>query len=244
MSEIKPFRRELKFVIHHSVKRSLLERWKRYLVRAPFTNEQCVTPILSQYYDSPDLTFYVEKLDGLPIRNKVRLRVYNQRFVAGQTAFLEIKHRANDLVRKCRYRIPDFHPGWLDCSTWEFDDPRMESAFLGLRERNRLRRSAQVYYQREAYEGAMEADVRVTFDTALVGLHPGEVLTRELLFSPARRLMPDTLTILEVKSTRGMPRWLHEGVEAAELQQRTIPKYITAVEVLGLVELSLSGVYA
>ena len=57
-------------------------------------------------------------------------------------------------------------------------------------------------------------------------------------------LMPDTLTILEVKSTKGLPHWLHEGVESAELQQRTIPKYITAVEVLGLVELSASGVYA
>lgn len=244
MSEIKPFRRELKFLIHHSVKRSLLERWLRYLVRAPFTNENCVTPILSQYYDSPDLTFYYEKLDGLPIRNKVRLRTYGQAFISGATAFLEIKHRANDLVRKHRYQIKDFHPGWLDPSTWEFDDPRMTSAFLGLRERHRLRASAQVYYQREAYEGAVESDVRVTFDTALVGLHPGERLTRELLFRPSRMLMPDTLTILEVKSTKGLPHWLHEGVESAELQQRTIPKYVTAVEVLGLVELSPSGVYA
>lgn len=238
MSEIKPFRQELKFVVHHSVKRSLLERWKRYLVRAPFTNQHCVTPILSQYYDSPDLTFYTEKLDGLAIRNKVRLRVYNQRFVAGDTAFLEIKHRANDLVRKHRYKIPSFDLRWLDPAVWVFDDRQMQSAFLGLRERHRLRRSAQVYYQREAYEGAVESDVRVTFDTALVGLHPGEVLTRQLLFSPARRLMPDTLSILEVKSTKGLPRWLHEGVEAAELQQQTIPKYITAVEVLGLKELS------
>ena len=84
----------------------------------------------------------------------------------------------------------------------------------------------------------------MTFDTALVGLQPGEQLTRELLFSPARMLMPDTLAILEVKSTKGLPRWLHEGVQAAELQQQTIPKYITAVEVLGLVELSSAGVYA
>ena len=244
MSEIKPFRRELKFVVHHSVKRSLLERWSRYLVRAPFTNEDCVTPILSQYYDSPEFTFYTEKLDGIAIRNKVRLRVYSQRFTPHQVAFLEIKHRANDLVRKHRYKIDDFDPHWLDASTWEFDDPRMTSAFLGLRERHRLRPSAQVYYQREAYEGAVESDVRVTFDTALVGLHPGEVLTRELLFSPARRLMPDTLAILEVKCTKGLPRWVHEGVIASELQQQTIPKYITAVEVLGLLELSPAGVYA
>jgi hypothetical protein len=55
--------------------------------------------------------------------------------------------------------------------------------------------------------------------------------------------MADTLAILEVKATRGIPPWVHEGVMAAELQQKTIPKYVTAVEVLGLVKLTAGGVY-
>jgi hypothetical protein len=56
--------------------------------------------------------------------------------------------------------------------------------------------------------------------------------------------MPDTLAILEVKATRGIPGWVHEGIVAAELQQQTIPKYVTAVRTLGLVQLSEAGVYA
>ncbi len=241
---MRPFRQELKFRVHHSVKTMLLERWRRYLVRAPFTNAHAVTPILSQYYDSPELAFYYEKLDGIALRNKVRLRVYSQRFTPGQTAFLEIKHRQNDLVRKYRQQISDFGPEWLDPSHWRFDDPQMESAFLTLLERHRLRASAQVYYQREAYEGAVESDIRVTFDTCLTGLHPGEVVTGTLLRDHMRSLMPDTLEILEVKATRGIPRWVHDGIVAAELQQQTIPKYITAVEVLGLPGLAPAGAYA
>jgi len=60
----------------------------------------------------------------------------------------------------------------------------------------------------------------------------------------SRSLMPDTLQILEVKANNGIPRWVTEGVVAAELTQKTIPKYITAVEVLGMDKMTLSGVYA
>ena len=242
---MRPFRDELKFLVHYSVKEKLLARWMRYLVRAPFTDENASTPILSQYYDSPTLDFYEEKLDGIGLRNKIRLRVYGHDYRAGQTAFLEIKHRFNDRVRKYRHQIPDFDPViHLDPENWSFDDPVMENAFLSLKERYRVRASAQTYYQREAYEGAVESDIRVTFDSNLIGLFPGERLTRQLLLDRSRHLMPDTLAILEVKATRGIPPWVHEGVVAAELKQQTIPKYITAVEVLGMPDLVATGVYA
>ncbi len=242
---MRPFRQELKFLIHYSLREMLLERWSRYLMRAPFTNEHAVTPVLSQYYDSPDLLFYHEKVDGLPLRNKVRIRQYSHRFERGATTFLEIKHRQHDLVKKYRYAFKDFDPEiHLDPANWEIDDRELESAILTLRERHRLRASAQTYYQREAYQGAVEADIRITFDTVLIGLHPRERLTPMMIHDPSRRLMADTLVILEVKATKGIPPWVHEGVVAAELRQKTIPKYISAVEALGLLEISAGGIYA
>ncbi len=242
--KLRAFRSELKFVVHHSVKRMLMARWQRYLMRAPFTNEHAQTPILSQYYDSPTLTFYHEKHDGIAYRNKVRLRVYGKGYESGMTAFLEIKHRAFDKVRKYREQIPDFGPHHLDPQTWRFSEPAMTTAFMTLVERHRLRPSAQVYYQREAWEGAVEPDIRVTWDSCLLGMHPGERLTRDLLYDRSRRMMSETLSILEVKSTVGIPRWVHDGIVAAELRQQTVPKYITAVEVLGLPELYASGIHA
>ncbi len=241
---IRPFRQELKFVIHHSVKTNLIQRWSRYLTKAPFTNRYAVSPVLSQYYDSPTLQFYQEKLDGIPVRNKIRLRTYGYTYRAGATAFLEIKQRVNQSIRKIRQRIPGFHEGHLDPATWAFDDRAHRDAFQVLMERYRLKRSAQVFYLREAYQGLVESDVRITFDTSLLGLYPGERFTPELMRDRSRCLMPDTLVILEAKSTRGFPGWVQEGVLAAELQQKTVPKYITAVEVLGLPELTASGDYA
>ena len=142
---IRPHREELKFVLHHSVKTPLLERWSRYLVKAPFTDQHAVRPILSQYYDSPFLDFHREKLDGIAYRNKVRLRVYDLEFKAGATAFLEIKQRHNTLVRKIRHQIEGFHPGHLNPRTWTFDRKEEEAAFRLLQERYRLRASAQTY---------------------------------------------------------------------------------------------------
>ena len=240
---MRPPRTELKFLVHHSVCATLLERWRPYLTRAPFTNRFGVTPILSQYYDSPALDFYHEKLAGVGVRNKVRLRTYGFRFCSGQATFLEIKQRFNDPVRKVRYRIPDYREELLDPSNWTFTDPSAESAFGVLNERYRLCRSAQVFYLREAYEGIMDCELRVTCDTNLIGLHPRERLTRDVLDAGSRSLMADSLVILEVKSCKRMPGWVLDGVCAAELQHQSVPKYITAVESLGMIDTIPIGAY-
>ena len=214
-------------------------------MRAPFTNQYGVSCVLSQYYDSPDLVFVREKREGLRFRNKVRLRVYAQKFVEGHSAFLEIKKRHNDLVQKVRQKItilsPDFH---LDPNNWEFDDPEVERIYCELRDRHRLRPSAQTYYQREAYQGLVEKDVRITFDSHLLGLYPGEELTSKVLRDRSRNLMPDTVLIMELKSTKGFPAWIYDGIRRAELRQQPIPKYTTAVKVLKLQNMIATGNYA
>ena len=236
-------RQELKFVIHHSVRRMLLERWSPHLVRAAFTDSEARSPVLSQYYDSPTLSFSREKRDGVPIRNKVRLRTYATDFDSGKAAFLEVKHRHFVGVRKYRQRIARMSSEYLCPSRWTFDEPDIAARFRALIETYHLRASAQTYYQREAYQASQGGGLRITLDSNLVGLHPGERLTSKLLMDRRRSLMPDTLFILEIKSDTVLPRWVHDGIVAGELEQKTIPKYVTAVNVLKLGELTGSGVY-
>jgi hypothetical protein len=238
------YRQELKFLIDHNTKSLLLERWRPYLVRAPFTNEDGVSPILSLYYDSPQLAFYFDKLDGIRSRQKVRIRTYGHCFRAGQTTILEIKFRKNDLVKKFRSRLTNFEESQLDPANWHYEDREAEAAFDAMKEIYRLRPTVQVFYQRQAFEGAVERDLRVTFDTSLVGMHPGERISHAVLADRSRSLMPDTLSILEVKATQEIPPWIYSGAIAGELQQQTIPKYITAIEFLGLANQRTAGVYA
>lgn len=242
---VRPYRNELKYSIHYSARELLLQHWDRYIMRAPFTNQHAVSPVLSQYYDSPDLAFVLDKKEGLRYRNKVRMRVYAQNFEPGQLGFLEIKSRRNDYVKKYRQKFPNLDPeNDLDPNKWRFDNREAFETFSELRERFRLRPSAQTYYQREAYEGLVEGDVRITFDSHLIGLYPGERLTSKALNDQSRSLMPDTAIILELKSTKGFPPWIYEGIKLAELRQQPIPKYTTAVKILRLQDHIISGSYA
>lgn len=241
---MRPFRRELKFVVHHSIRSMLLQRWGRYLTKAPFTNKYAVSPILSQYYDSPTLEFHQEKLDGIDLRHKVRLRTYDYYYRDGATAFLEVKQRCFDSVRKFRQRIHNFHRGMIDPRAWVLENQEHQGILGFFLERYNLRPSAQIFYLREAYEGLVESDLRVTFDSCLTGLFPGETFSMDLVKDRSRSLMSDTLAILEVKSTGQIPDWVYDGVIAAELQQQTIPKYCTAIEELGMDKINGIGVYA
>lgn len=242
---IKPFRNELKYVIHHSTRELLLSYWNRYITRAAHTNEYGFSPVLSQYYDSPDFAFVREKREGLRSRNKVRLRVYGTRFSHGMLAFLEIKRRHNDKVKKFRRKIESLDPeSHMNPDNWQFFDEEAAAEFGKLREIYRLRPSAQTYYQREAYEGVIENDVRLTFDSHLIGLYPGERLSTRILRDRSRNVMPDTVSILEIKSTHGFPSWIYNGIKLGELHQQPIPKYTSAVKVLGLMDSLISSNYA
>jgi hypothetical protein len=241
---VRPYRNELKYSIHYSARELLLQHWDRYIMKAAFTNQHAVSPVLSQYYDSPDLAFVYHKKEGLRFRNKVRLRVYAQNFEAGALAFLEIKSRRNDYVKKYRQKILCLDPETdIDPDRWRFDDPEARDTFCELRERFRLRASAQTYYQREAYEGIVENDVRITFDSHLIGLYPGERVTSKVLNDQSRSLMPDTNIILELKSTKNFPAWIYDGIKRAELRQQPVPKYTTAIKILKFQDHFVTGKY-
>lgn len=230
----RPLRAELKFLIRHDEKTALLERWKRHLAKDRYMKHDSGTPILSLYYDTPDLRFYYEKVDGIAFRNKVRLRTYGTRFQRGQATFIEIKQRHGDYIRKIRQKIDNYCDCHQDPKHWTFDTPEAESAFGVLMERYRLLPCVQVWYRREVYESVVEPGVRVSFDSCLTGLFPHQQLTTDHIFDPRTKLMPETRVVLEVKSNNGTPRWAEEGARLVELVQIPVPKYVMAVEKLGI----------
>ena len=66
--------------------------------------------VSSVYFDTPGLSAYWEKLDGEKIRKKFRLRYYSidaPGSIQVSSAFMEIKHRLNNLVLKERVALTD-----------------------------------------------------------------------------------------------------------------------------------------
>jgi len=112
------------------------------------------------------------------------------------------------------------------------------SPVLALLESHRLRKSAQVLYLREAYQGAEDPRLRLTFDSTLMGLHPGEACSRAMLYDRSRSILPEWKVILEIKNHGPLPAWIRQGIRWADLQQETVPKYVMAVDALNLKKLS------
>lgn len=217
--------------------------WEPHLMRAPFTDEDGAYPVLSQYFDSPGLRFYHQKHDGVGKRRKVRLRTYGYRFEPSRACFLEIKHRDSETVAKTRVALPRFRPEHLQPRRWQAQPDERLAPFRALQETHRLSATAQVLYVRHAFQAVVEKELRITFDSMLTGLHPGEQASPDLLDEHTRSIVPETEMILEVKGRDLLPEWVREAVAWLGLRQEPVPKYVLAMDRLNLIRLG-TGVYA
>ena len=138
--------------------------------------------------------------------------------------------------------LPGFSCDCLEPGNWNFPESKENSVLETLKERYLLRKSAQVWYLREAYYSIIEPDVRVTFDSSVTALYPGEDLTRTAVVEQRGSVMPDSYMILEVKATERIPAWVSKGVMAGELVQKPVPKYVLAMDKLRMSEF-ITGAY-
>lgn len=224
---------ELKYYVDTRVQTAIGPVMRARMLRGEFVEEDGTYHVLSQYYDAPGLRFYFDKLDGLESRVKVRLRTYGLCFGPHAPWFLELKRKQNAAISKVRIEV---EPGTIDpCDprTWDaIRDPRI-GAYLAARDLMQLEPTAQVWYQREALASADDR-LRITWDTTIRALFPGEVMDRRMLYDPERAAIPDRLAIVEIKSAQTFPHWLTELIQRASLVPESISKYVHAINALGL----------
>jgi hypothetical protein len=224
---------ELKYLVDSRVQVALCRLMRARMLRGEYVEEDGTYHVLSQYYDGPGLPFYFDKVAGLESRLKVRLRTYGTGFGPGAPWFLELKRKQNAAISKLRVRL---EPGSIDPSdpaSWDaVRDPQIEP-FLAARDTMQLEPTAQVWYQREALASADDA-LRITWDSTVRALFPGETLDRGLLYDTERAAIPDRYVIIEIKAAQTFPHWLTELIQRASLVPESISKYVHAINALGL----------
>ncbi len=186
--------------------------------------------IHSQYWDSPELRFFWEKLDGQKFRRKLRLRRYAQ----GDEAFVEIKQRIDRTVQKRRARrsiselIALFGSGAIDTERERAEqDPVVREALVLCRE-HRLAPKLAVSYRRQAWFARFENDLRITLDTRLqYDVHSLD-LTRP--FESGSWILPPELAVLELKYNQRVPLWLVALVKKHRLELVRFSKYCAAAD--------------
>ena len=224
---------ELKYLIDARVQTALCQLMRARMLRDEHVEEDGTYHVLSQYYDGPGLPCYFDKIAGLENRVKVRLRTYGLAFGAKAPWFLELKRKQNAAISKLRLELEPGSIDPVDPGSWDaIEDPKA-GAFLAARDLLQLAPTAQVWYQRESLASA-DQGLRITWDTTIRALYPGEPMDCRLLYDAGRAAVPDRYAVLEVKAAQTLPRWLSELIQRASLTTESISKYVLAMNALGL----------
>ncbi len=193
--------------------------------------------VWSVYYDTRQLRFYWEKIEGLRFRRKLRLRHYGDRFSIGEdtTVYVEIKQRVNRVTQKRRIGLPYAAARQLCDGRQTVDHQPGQAGFvseiLGLVSGLDLRPVAMTGYQREAYVGRdAEVGLRVTLDHRVRGRDRDFHLGAD---AENRLIIPARMSVLEVKANDRVPYWLTDLAAAADLSVVRVSKYCQSVEAFG-----------
>lgn len=220
-------RSEIKYLVPVEVLPALRARIAPFARLDPYASGQaqpCYT-VRSIYFDTLNLRYYHEKVEGLKVRKKLRIRAYNQPSDTAKV-FLEIKHKVDARTRKERVAIPAHALQEVLCTPPSASPPAHH--FCYALHHYALRPLLLVVYDREPYVGTMDLSLRITFDQHLRSyLYPGlEDLYREQALTPA---LPDHV-ILEVKFDGTFPFWLRGILGSWGLRQRALSKYVICLD--------------
>ncbi|MFE7223339.1 polyphosphate polymerase domain-containing protein [Nocardioides sp. NPDC057577] len=204
-------------------------------------------PVTSVYYDTEDLRFYWEKIEGLRFRRKLRMRLYGQPASCAEETpvHVEIKQRVNRVTQKRRLSLPyEQARRWLDeREELDLDVGGTSRGFVNevtsLVGNLDLRPIVTTGYQREAFVGR-EADLglRVTIDHRVHGRD------RDFHFASAaenRFLIPPKLAIVELKANERVPYWATDLTARLDMSVVRISKYCQSVEAFSLAPSSRYG---
>ncbi|MGW0172250.1 VTC domain-containing protein [Rhodococcus sp. NPDC003322] len=202
-------------------------------------------PVTSLYYDTPDLRFYWEKIEGLKFRRKLRLRLYGQpaECTDDTPVQIEIKQRVNRVTQKRRTAMPyGVAQRWLNGREEIECDPSQRpfvnevTTLIGNLD---LRPMVTTGYLREAFVGR-EADLglRVTIDHKVHGRD------RDFHFASGaenRFIIPPKLAIVELKANERVPYWATDLTARLNMSVIRVSKYCQSVEAFGMAPRSRHG---
>lgn len=234
------FRRQLRYELKYLIRRDqiapVLDEVRDHMRLDPHCEPHGSYPITSLYYDTPEYKAYWDKLNGQRARRKVRVRGYGDTEIRPDTpAYLEIKQRVNQMMRKRRVRLPYAQAVDLE-GLVETAKTRLEPERELLHEVHylattlQLRPACVVTYDRMAFEGDEYApDLRVTLDTNLRGrVHDLSLLSTGL--AEDRLIIGPDLAVLEVKANAYAPGWVAQMVARHHCTFRRISKYCLTLE--------------
>ena len=231
-------RLELKYVIDAAQRRAVRRALDGRATVDGHGDAEGRYPVISHYYDNAARELFWERERGHPSRRKLRIRLYGGQETSSQPAcFVEVKHNVGGRVAKRRARLPITEAvSVCEGRATAFPVPAEQRPVLDEVRRMVIERDLRpvvaLRYERQAFRGDRHwPDLRVTFDEHVVagarhvGPRPGD---RDFDL----QLLPEGMSVLEIKVAYTTPRWLAEAVADAGCLLRPHSKYASAMSAL------------
>jgi hypothetical protein len=226
-------RYELKYRVSESMARRIKGYISAFLSPDPYTRRwpDGQYSICSIYLDSTRFDLFHETELDKCNRFKLRIRGYDDE--PNSPVFFEIKRKLNGIIYKSRAKagkdqIADILKGhFLPPQATETDRTTLRQ-FVHYTHCLRARPIVLIRYKREAYEGKIDTQVRVTFDRQL-----GYLSTDAPVFKMSGygwKKIPIDFVVLEIKFTDLFPAWLVDMVRMLNLNRESMSKYGNSVE--------------
>ena len=188
-------------------------------------DEHGVSTICNLYLDTPSFLLIRNSIDAVSYKEKLRLRSYGVP-KGDSKVFFEIKKKLCGVVYKRRASMTrDEALDYIKNGVKPIEGQIMDELHWTMEYYGRPFPRTALFYEREAYTVKDEAGLRITFDTGV------RYRTDELedpKNSYGKKIIPDDMTIMEIKTGGAMPLWLSHILDECEIFPSKFSKYGTA----------------
>jgi VTC domain len=231
------YRNELKYSMSESRAHGILHRIRPFM-RADDHGETYT--VSSLYLDSSSLMLLNDADVGKLNRHKVRIRTYSR--TPGRTVYLEIKERRNRMIRKHRVPVRTDRlatslagrccGGELLVNPDSSEDNRSLDLFMMRCREIDARPVSMVRYERSAYMGLFQPELRLTFDRCISTYPVTEIGENAWSRPNIERALNPGQVVMEIKGGGKLPDWMTCIIREFDLYQRSFSKYVLCTKLL------------
>ena len=231
---------EMKYIIRKSISERIQKEIRNFMVYDGYANKELKKNyfVRSLYFENNNYSNFNEKVDGVKLRHKYRIRTYSNKLDKNTPIFLELKGRENLRTYKTRFFIEqnDLNLFFEKKNYFKlkkiYSNNYLIEQFIFDCYRKNLSPKILVDYNRTPYINKSGLYFRLTFDNNIVSLSDSRLYSTSL--NSGWRECLAGFTILEVKFESSIPAWFQRIVQIYQLQIRSISKFVIAADTLGL----------
>lgn len=213
-------RYEMKFLLNRDQK----ERLKKLMSNHMEEDSYGRSTIRSLYFDTPTYRIIRASIEKPVYREKLRIRSY-KKAKHDDEIFVELKKKYKKVVYKRRINMTEQEAMNYICCKNDGDVEQSQikneiDYFLDYYED--IRPSVLITYDREAFYEVGNRDFRVTFDENILWRKEDLSLCSEIY---GEALLEEGYTLMEVKTTGGIPVWMTDFLTEEKIYKATFSKY-------------------